>query len=70
MTFTDHSFHDLALINDLELFDKLKREHLTPESTQQVPLATGVLPHIDHAVAFKKVFDICMKIDLKLDSHN
>jgi hypothetical protein len=53
-----------------ELLGKLKNEHLTLEPTQQVLLATGVPSHIDHFITLRKVFDLCTKIDLKLDSHS
>ena len=66
----DHPFHGLALFDNHELLGELKSEHLTLEPTQQVPLATGVPAHIDHAVALKKVFDLCTQIDLKLDRHS
>ena len=67
--FPDHPFYGLALLDKHELLDDLKSEHQTLDPTKQVPLATGVPPHIDHVIAFKKVFDLCTKIDLKLDSH-
>ena len=67
--FPDHPFHGLALLDEDELLDDLKGEHPPLDPTKQVPLATGVPPHIDHVIALKKVFDLCTKIDLKLDSH-
>ena len=69
LVFPDQTFHGLALLDKHELLDDLKREHLTLDPTKQVPLTTGVPPHIDHMIALKKVFDLCTKIDLKLDSH-
>ena len=67
LVFPNHMFHALALLDEHKLLDELKSKHLTIEPTKQVPLA--VPPHIDHEIALKKVFDLCTKIDLKLDSH-
>ena len=68
--FPDHSFHGLALLDEHELLEELKKEHLTLEPTDQVPLATGVPPHIDHAIALKKVFDLCTDVHATLDRQN
>ena len=38
--------------------------------TQQVPLATGVVPHMDHAIVLKNLSDLCTQIDLKVDNYN
>ena len=38
--------------------------------TQQVPLATGVVPHMDHAIVLKNLSDLCTQIDLKFDNYN
>ena len=71
----DHaSFHldhiGLLGIPQHELLDELKSKHPTLEPTQHVTLATGVPPHIDHFITLRKVFDLCTKTDLKLDSNS
>ena len=63
----DHPFNGLALLHEPELLLELKTEHLTLEPTDQVPRATGVPPHIDHAIALKGIFDVCTGISSKLD---
>ena len=67
--FPDHPFHGLALLDEDELFYDLKDEHLSLDLTKQVPLATEVPPHINHVIALKRVFGLCTKINLKLNSH-
>ena len=69
LIFPDHPFHRLTLHDKHELLDKLKSKHLTLEPTQQVPLATRVPPHTNHFITPRKVFGLCTKIYLKLDSH-
>ena len=63
LVYPDHPFHGLALLDKDELLDDLKDEHLPLDPTKQVPLATGVPPHIDHVIALKKVFDLYTNID-------
>ena len=70
MAFPDHPFQGPALHDEHKLLGELKSEHLTLEPTQQVPLATGVPPHIDHFITIRKVFHLCNKINLKLDIHS
>ena len=69
LAFPNARFHGLTLLDEHELIGELKNEHLTLEPTKQIPLATGVPPHIDDMIALKKVFDLCTTMYLKLDSH-
>ena len=68
--YPDHAFHKLALFDQPELLAELKNEHLTLEPTPQVPVATGVPPHIDHTIKLKAVFDMLIKIDSKIDEYD
>ena len=69
--FPDHLFHScLALLDEHELLEELKKEHFTLEPTDQVPLATGIPPHIDHAIALKKVYGVCTDVQETLDRRN
>ena len=68
--YPDHSFHELAPLDKRELLDELRSKHLAFQSTQQVPPATGMVPHIDHAVVLKNLSDPCTQINLKVDNYN
>lgn len=54
-----HLFYSIPVLNDPVLLRELK-EQLTMEKTDTVPSATGIPPHVSHAKAITKVFNICM----------
>ena len=68
--YPDHSFYELAPLDKRELLDELRNKHLAFQSTQQVPPATGMVPHIDHAVVLKNLSDLCTQINLKVNNYN
>ena len=67
--YPDHPFYGLTLLDNHELLDELKSKHLTLGLTQQVPLATGVPPHIDNIIVLKNLFDHCTQSDLKVNNY-
>ena len=52
-----HPFHDIPILGAPELLRDLKDNHLTSDPTPQVPTATGIPPHVAHAIAIKSVKD-------------
>ncbi|KAL9181723.1 hypothetical protein ACHAXT_012066 [Thalassiosira profunda] len=58
----DHPFGMLPLLDEPELLKELKDVHLTLEANEDVPIATGVPPHVAHSKAIKEVFDMCTEI--------
>ena len=68
--YPDHSFHELAPLDKRELLDELRSKHLAFQSTQQVPPATGMVRHINHAVVLKNLSNLCTQINLKVDNYN
>ena len=62
-----HQFMFLAILNEPELLDSLK-DHVTLEPNDNVPYATGVLPHVDHVQALANFLEACEGLDLKLEA--
>jgi hypothetical protein len=62
-----HHFYSIPVLNDHVLLKELK-EQLTLEQTDTVPAATGIPPHVSHARAISKVFNICMSNKDALDN--
>jgi hypothetical protein len=61
-----HLFYSIPVLNDPVLLRELK-EQLTMEKTDTVPSAMGIPPHVSHAKAITKVFNICMSNKDALD---
>ena len=62
-----HPFNSLALLHEPDLLASLK-DLVTLEKNEDVPIATGVPPHVVHAQAIAKVLEACEGLDLKLDT--
>lgn len=65
-----HPFHQLPLINDLELLADLKENHLTLELNVHVPEITGIPPHVDQLVQAKKNNELLRRVEKKIDQFN
>ena len=61
-----HMFNSLVILHELDLLASLK-DLVTREQNEDVPIATGVPPHVVHAQAIAKVLETCEGMDLKLD---
>ena len=68
--YPDHSFYKLAPLDKRELLNELKSKHLAFQLTQQVPPATGMVPHIYHVVILKNMSGLWTQINLKVDNYN
>jgi len=65
--YENHPFNKLAILDNIELLDELRRDHLTFEANDHVGIATGIPPHISHAKDIKKVLDISTETKASVD---
>ena len=65
--FPGHSFGNLPILDETELLKDLKENHITFEKNEQVPVATGVPPSVEHAKKLGEVFDVCTRLEHKID---
>ena len=65
--YENHPFNKLAILDNIELLEELRRDHLTFDANDHVGIATGVPPHISHAKDIKKVLDISTETKASVD---
>ena len=57
-TYPGYSFGMLAILDETELLQDLRENHLTFEANKQVSIATGVPPCVNHSKDIKHVLEV------------